>query len=51
MDKSELNQELGFDPALLDTPEMDLYRFGFYGDNPPECLKSVLDALHENEPK
>ena len=47
MDKAGIAQELGFDPELLDTPEMDLYRFGFYGDNPPECLKPVLDALKE----
>lgn len=36
---------LGFDPDILETPEIDLYRFGFYGDNPPESVRQVLEIL------
>ena len=49
MDKSDLIQALGFDPDILETPEMDLYRFGFYRDDPPDGLKDAIAILEREE--
>lgn len=43
--KRELVEVLGFDPDELNTPEMDLRRFGFYDDGGYEQAKHTGESL------
>lgn len=42
--KRELVAILGFDPDELNTPEMDLRRFGFYDDGGDEQAKHIGES-------
>ena len=42
--KQELAKILGFDPDELNTPEMDLRRFGFYDDGGDEQAGESSDT-------
>ena len=46
--KRELVEVLGFDPDELNTPEMDLRRFGFYDDG---CYEQSKHTWESQEPQ